>query len=116
VLLSQAGLELLIKLITAALLAAISDDKQRLIDTFKLLSATLDDIMCSLNAEVQSAPQHSDDASNVINIVDPLNKRIAELESKLADSTLSVDQKTVLLSNIVKLKKQRDYILSQEDA
>lgn len=96
-LLSQAGLELLIKSMTAALLAALSDDKQRLLENFNTLNNVLINIANSLEVDEQTKQNNRQVDDNVY--------MLKELENKLTDPNLSIEQKTIVLSKIFELKK-----------
>lgn len=95
-LLSQAGLELLIKSMTAALLAALSDDKQKLLENFNTLHNVLINIANSLEVNEQTKQNLQVDANAYM---------LKELENKLTDPNLSIEQKTIVLSKIFELKK-----------
>jgi len=96
-LLSQAGLELLIKSIAAVLLAALSDDKQRLLENFNTLNNVLINIANSLEVNEPTKQNNRQVDDNVY--------MLKELENKLTDPNLSIEQKTIVLSKIFELKK-----------
>lgn len=95
--LSTNGLEILIKSMTSVLLAALSDDKQRLLENFKTLHNVLINIVNSL--EINEQPQQNNLQ------VDDNTYMLKELENKLTDPNLSIEQKTIVLSKIFELKK-----------
>jgi carbonic anhydrase len=95
--LSTNGLEILIKSMTSVLLAALSDDKQRLLENFKTLHNVLINIANSL--EINEQPQQDNLQ------VDDNTYMLKELENKLTDPNLSIEQKTIVLSKIFELKK-----------
>ncbi len=95
--LSTNGLEMLIKSMTSVLLAALSDDKQRLLESFNSLHNVLINIANSLEVDEQTKQNNRQVDDNVY--------MLKELENKLTDPNLSIEQKTIVLSKIFELKK-----------
>lgn len=95
--LSTNGLEMLIKSMTSVLLAALSDDKQRLLENFNTLNNVLINIANSLEVNEPTKQNNRQVDDNVY--------MLKELENKLTDPNLSIEQKTIVLSKIFELKK-----------